>query len=153
MTLDERKDYMYDNLLGIIRTDEDLLVEICEELDSWNGFLGDDRCYYMSEIDDILGSRKPSEIIEMISSDFDKTCDFFYFSIYGLESCDSKADHYLDSFTDEDILDNYLDKMGHCNVSNGDFEELAEMYDTYTEDDMEEETDEEFMERVDALSC
>jgi hypothetical protein len=139
-------------MLGMIRTDSDLLVEICEELDNWNGFLGDDRCYYMSEIDDILYGKKPSDIIEMISSDFDKTCDFFYFSIYGLESCGDKADHYLDCFSDEDILDEYLKNGCHCNLSNGDFEELAELYDTYSDENTEDETDEEFMERIDGLS-
>jgi hypothetical protein len=41
--------------------------------------------------------------------------------------------------------------MGHCSISNGDFEELAEIYDTYTEDDMEEEDENEFTERIDSL--
>lgn len=151
MTLDERRNYMYEAMLEMLRTDDDLTCEICDELDSWNGFLGDDRCYWMSELDDILYGKKPSEIIDMITSDFDSSCDWFYFSIYGLESCDSKVDHYLDSFSHEDILDNYLDNMGHCNVSNSDFEELAEIYDTYTEDDMEEEDENEFTERIDNL--
>jgi hypothetical protein len=152
MNTQERQNYIYDTMLGMIRTDSDLLVEICEELDSYNGFLGDDRCYYMSEIDDILYGKNPSDIIEMISSDFDKTCDFFYFSIYGLESCGDKADHYLDCFSDEDILDEYLKNGCHCNLSNGDFEELAELYDTYSDENTEDETDEEFMERIDGLS-
>lgn len=106
----------------------------------------------MSDIDEILYGKKPSDIIEMISSDFDKTCDFFYFSIYGIESCDDRADHYLDNFSDEDILDSYLNNACHCSLSNGDFEELAELYDTYSDDDTESETDEEFMERIDGLS-
>ncbi len=152
MTTEERRNYIYDVMLGMIRTDSDLLVEVCEELDSYNGFLGDDRCWYMSDIDDILYGKKPSEIIDMITGDFDSSCDYFYFSIYGLESCDDKADHYLDNFSDEDILDNYLDNYSHCSLSNGDFEELAELYDSYSDDDTEEETDEEFMERIDGLS-
>ena len=152
MNTQERKQYIYDTMLGMIRTDSDLLVDICEELDSWNGFLGDDRCYYMSDINEILYGKKPSDIIEMITSDFDKSCEWFYFSIYGLESCDDRADHYLDSFSDEDILDNYLENAYRCTVSNSDFEELTELYENYSDDDTEEETDEEFMERVDDLS-
>ena len=152
MNTEERKNYIYDAMLGMIRTDSDLLVEICEELDSWDGFLGDDRCYYMGDIDDILYGKKPSEIIDMITSDFDSSCEYFYFSIYGLESCDDRADHYLDSFSDKDILDNYLNNACHCNLSNSDFEELAELYESYSDDDTEEETDEEFMERIDDLS-
>lgn len=152
MNTQERQNYIYDVMLGMIRTDSDLLVEICEELDGWNGFLGDDRCWYMSEIDDILYGKKPSEIIDLITSDFDSSCEYFYFSIYGLESCSDKADHYLDCFSDEDILDEYLKNGCHCNLSNGDFEELAELYDTYSDENTEDETDEEFMERIDDLS-
>jgi hypothetical protein len=152
MNTQERQNYIYDTMLGMIRTDSDLLVEICEELDSYNGFLGDDRCYYMGDIDDILYGKKPSEIIDMITSDFDSSCEWFYFSIYGLESCNDRADHYLDIFSDEDILENYLNKACYCNLSNNDFEKLAELYDSYSDDDTESETDEEFMERVDELS-
>jgi hypothetical protein len=152
MNTQERQNYIYDTMLGMIRTDSDLLVEICEELDNWDGFLGDDRCYYMGDIDDILYGKKPSEIIDMITSDFDSSCEYFYFSIYGLESCDDRADHYLDNFSDEDILDEYLKNGCHCNLSNGDFEELAELYDTYSDENTEDETDEEFMERIDGLS-
>ena len=152
MNTQERQNYIYDTMLGMIRTDSDLLVEICEELDSWNGFLGDDRCYYMGDIDDILYGKKPSEIIDMITSDFDSSCEYFYFSIYGLESCDDRADHYLDRFSDVEILDEYLGEACHCNISNSDFEELVELYESYSDDDTEEETDEEFMERIDDLS-
>jgi hypothetical protein len=88
----------------------------------------------------------------MVTSDFDFNNDYFYFSVYGLESCGDKADHYLDNFSDEDILDEYLKNGCHCNLSNGDFEELAELYDTYSDENTEDETDEEFMERIDDLS-
>ena len=151
MTLEERKQYIYNAMLDMIKADSDLAVEVCEELDSWDGFLGDDRCYSMDEIDEILGDRKPSELLNMVSSDFNYNDDYFYFDGYGnLESCDDKEDHYLDVFTHEEILDTYLDKYYHCDLSNADLEELADIYDGYSEDDMEE-TDEEFTERIDEL--
>ena len=152
MTLEERREYIYNAMLDMIKADSDLAVEICEELDGWNNFLGDDRCHDMCDIDEILGDRKPSDILNMVTSDFDYNDDYFYFSVYGLESCDDKADHYLDSFSDEDILDSYLDNACHCNLSNSDFEELTELWESYSDDDTEEETDEEFMERIDELS-
>ena len=152
MNTEERKQYIYDAMLEMIINDDDLLVEICEELDSWDGFLGDDRCYCMDEIDDILGDKKPSEVLSMVTGTFDYNDDYFYFSIYGLESCDDRAKHYSDCFSDEEILDSYLDNACHCDLSNGNFEELAELYDSYSDDDTEEETDEEFKERIDALS-
>lgn len=151
MTLEERKQYIYNAMLDMIQADSDLMVEICDELDSWNGFLGDDRCYNMCDIDDLLYGKKPSEIIDMITKDFDSSCEWFYFSIYGLESCDDRADFYLDCHSHEEILDEYLDNYSHCNLSNTDLEELADIYDGYNEDDMEDETDEEFTARIDEL--
>jgi hypothetical protein len=151
MTLEERKQYIYNAMLDMIQADSDLMVEICDELDSWNGFLGDDRCYCMSDIDDLLYGKKPSEIIDMITKDFDSSCEWFYFSIYGLESCDDKADFYLDCHSHEEILDEYLDNYSHCDLTNADLEELADIYDSYLEDDIEEETDEEFTARIDEL--
>lgn len=153
MTLEERREYIYKAMLDMIRTDSDLLTEVCEELDSWDGFLGDDRCYNMDEIDEILYGKKPSELLSMVSSDFNYNDGYFYFNGYGnLESCDDKEDRYLDVFTHEEILDTYLDNACHCNLSNSDFEELAGLYESYSDDDTEEETDEEFMERIDDLS-
>ncbi len=151
MTLEERKQYIYNAMLDMIQADSDLTAEICDELDSWNGFLGDDRCYCMSDIDDLLYGKKPSEIIDLVTKDFDSSCEWFYFSIYGLESCDDRADFYLDYYSHEEILDEYLDNYSHCDLSNTDLEELAEIYDGYDEGDMEEETDEEFTERIDEL--
>lgn len=153
MTLEERREYIYKAMLDMIKADSDLLVEVCEELDSWDGFLGDDRCYYMDEIDEILGDRKPSELLNMVTSDFDCNDVYFYFSIYGLESCNDKEDHYLDVFTHEEILDTYLDKYYHCDLSReyDNFETLAEEWNDYTDEDVENESDEEFTERIDEL--
>ena len=154
MTLEERREYIYNAMFDMIKADSDLAVEICEELDSWDGFLGDDRCYSMDEIDDLLYGKKPSEILNMVSSDFNYNDDYFYFNGYGnLESCDDKADIYLDVFTHKEILDTYLDKYYRCDLSRqyDDFETLAEEWNDYNEDDMENETDEEFTERIDEM--
>ena len=154
MTLEERREYIYNAMLDMIKADSDLAVEICEELDSWDGFLGDDRCYSMDEIDDLLYGKKPSEILNMVSSDFNYNDDYFYFNGYGnLESCDDKADVYLDVFTHEEILDTYLDKYYRCDLSRqyDDFETLAEEWNDYTEEDVENENDETFTERIDEM--
>lgn len=154
MNTQERKNYIYDVMLGMIRTDSDLLTEVCEELDSWDGFLGDDRCYNMDEIDEILYDRKPSELLNMVTSDFNCNDDYFYFNGYGnLESCNDKEDHYLDVFTHEEILDTYLNKYYRCDLSMeyDNFETLAEEWNDYTDEDVKNESDEEFTERIDEL--
>ena len=154
MTLQKRREYIYNAMLDMIKADSDLAVEVCEELDSWDGFLGDDRCYSMDEIDEILGDRKPSELLNMVSSDFNYNDDYFYFNGYGnLESCDDKADVYLDVFTHKEILDEYLDKYFRCDLSReyDNFETLAEEWSDYSDEDVENESDETFTERVDEL--
>jgi hypothetical protein len=154
MTLEERRDYIHNAMLDMIKADSDLFVEVCEELDSWDGFLGDDRCYNMDEIDEILGDRKPSELLNMITSDFDFNDDYFYFNGYGnLKSCDDKADVYLCSFDREEILDEYLVNYFRYDLSRkyDDFEKLAEELNDYTDEDVENEDDEEFTERIDEL--
>jgi hypothetical protein len=154
MTLEERRDYIHEAMLDMIKADSDLLVEVCEELDGWDGFLGDDRCYSMDEIDEILGDRKPSELLNMVSSDFNYNDDYFYFDGYGnLESCDYKEDRYLDIFTHKEILDEYLDKYFRCDLSReyDNFETLAEEWNDYTDEDVENESDETFTERIDEL--
>jgi hypothetical protein len=154
MTTEERKDYIHEAMLDMIKADSDLFVEVCEELDSWDGFLGDDRCYSMDEIDEILGDRKPSELLNMVSSDFDFNDDYFYFNGYGnLKSCDDKADVYLCSFDREEILDEYLVNYFRYDLSRkyDDFEKLAEELNDYTDEDVENEDDEEFTERIDEM--
>ena len=37
MTLQERREYIHSAMLDMIKADSDLVVEICDELDSWNG--------------------------------------------------------------------------------------------------------------------
>jgi hypothetical protein len=154
MTLQERREYIYNAMLDMIKADSDLLVEVCEELDGWDGFLGDDRCYSMDEIDEILGDRKPSELLNMVSSYFNYNDDYFYFNGYGnLESCDYKEDRYLDVFTHKEILDEYLDKYFRCDLSReyDNFETLAEEWNDYSDEDVENESDETFTERIDEL--
>ena len=154
MTLQERRQYIHNAMLDMIKADSDLAVEVCEELDSWDGFLGDDRCYSMDEIDEILFSKKPSEILNMVSSDFNYNDNYFYFNGYGLlESCNYKEDRYLDVSTHEEILDEYLNKYYRCDLSRqyDDFETLAEEWNDYTEEDVENESDETFTERIDEL--
>lgn len=160
MTIEERRQYIYDKAYAELENDSDAFCEACEELDSWNGFLGDDRCYDMGEIDELLYGKKPSEVIDMITSDFNSNDDFFYFSIYGLESCNDRYDHYSDNFSVDDVLDELINIYNHVSLTeNSTLDSLVELL--YNEDfgiDDEEDPDsednvpdEEFKQEVDAL--
>ena len=81
----------------VLEDDTDAFVEVCEELDNWNGFLGDARCFDMSEIDDVLYGKLPSEVIHMLAPDFDESCDYFYFNgnNYEIQNIYINCKHFL----------------------------------------------------------
>ena len=60
MDFEDRKQHVREAIAEVLDNDTDAFVSVCEELDNWNGLLGDARCYDISEIDDF----------------FDKTSDF-----------------------------------------------------------------------------
>ena len=125
--------------IEMIANDDDLLVDLVNELDSWDGFADTFRAYPMDEIDDICYGMKPSELIDKMTSDFCSTDDYFYFSIYGLESCDDVAELYRDNTTDEEVFDRVLENKHHLYFYNSDFEELLDEIDNYDEDEEGEE--------------
>jgi hypothetical protein len=160
MTIEERRQYIYDKAYAELENDNEAFCEACEELDNWDGFLGDDRCHYMSEIDELLYGKKPSEVINMITGDFNSNDDFFYFSIYGLESCDDRWSHYSDVCSVDDVLDKLIEEYNHVSLTeNSALDSLVELlfnedFGIEDEEDPDSEdnvSDEEFKQEVDAL--
>lgn len=159
MDYEKRKQYVYDKALELLKEDDDAFIEAVEELIRWNDFI-DVECFSMDEIDDICYGMKPSELLEKMTSDFDSNDNYFYFSIYGLESTDSKCDVYSDNTTVNEVLDELIDEYCHISLSgqldeyvsvlaNEDFG-IEEDWDM-DEDDEPNETDEQFKERVDNI--
>jgi hypothetical protein len=163
MDFDERKQYVYDKAIDILESDEDAFVEACEELDNWNGFLGDIRCMEMDMIDDYFD--KPSDLLEKMD-DFNYDNEYFYFSAYGyVNTTDDKHGVYSDDFSADDVLDELIDNYNHVDLTeNSELNELLTIlvnedfgidydweYDEAEEDEEPEETDDEFMERIDNL--
>lgn len=163
MDFNERRQYVYDKALEILDYEEDTFDEACEELDSWNGFLDESRCYSMDEIDEFF--TKPSDLLDKMS-DFDYGDEYFYFTVYGVSTTNDKHGLYSDNFSAEDVLDALIDNFSHVDLRESN--ELNELLDVLTsenfgieddwsydevdsEDDMPEETDDEFMERIDDI--
>ena len=152
MNYETRVKMIKDVMVDILKRDDDLFVEACTELDSWNGFLGDDRCYSMNDIDDLLCGKKPSEIIDMITKDFDSSCEWFYFSIYGLESCDDIVSHYRDAYYESDVLESLIDNYNHISeMTDSDFEIALEILANGDEDTIMEDSDEDFLKGLEQL--
>lgn len=113
------------------------LEEIIEELDSWNGYLGDDRYYYMDDINEIFYDSDPVEILNRAyfgydendkSSSFNPNREYFTFNGYGnLVSSDYKDySGYNDRWLVEAIEENrsHLDSLDN-------YEELSALFDAY----------------------
>lgn len=77
--------------------------EALENIDSYNGVLGDDRYYPMDMIDDFFIDKKPSEILSELSVSFNYNDDYFQFTPYGMVST-NKVD-YVDDLGYEYVLD------------------------------------------------
>lgn len=159
MDFDERRDYVLTKASEVLQEDSDLFVRMCEELDNWNGFLGDTRMFDMSEIDEFFS--KPSELLDKMN-DFDADDDYFYFDVYGVTTASDKYDIYSDNFDADEVIDAIVENYNHIDIDDATLKELVEIivnedfgieedweYDEdMDEDDEPEETDEEFMDRI-----
>lgn len=116
----------YDKIISYFRENEDVFAETIEELDSWNGFLGDDRYYPMEEMDDLFSGQSVEWILcraffgydeetYTINSDgtkeygpFNPCRDYFSFNGYGnFVSADYKDYFaYLDNYFIESLIEN-----------------------------------------------
>ena len=125
---------------------EEAFCEVIEELDSYNGYLGDDRYYPMEELDEFYSNTEPTEILtrayyghddetytlnddgtkNFSTSTFNPNREWFYFNGYGnLVSSDYKDYSYrLDNYFVDEVLENRYELPS---VEN--YEELAELLD------------------------
>lgn len=62
----------YDKIIAYFEDNEDIYNETIEELDSWNGYLGDDRYYSMEELDELYNGVEPSEILQRAFFGYDE---------------------------------------------------------------------------------
>lgn len=110
--------------LEMLKNDDDLFIEMVNELDSWNGYADGFRVYAMDEIDELLSCTRPSDILSQITKDFNYSDDYFYFSIWGLESTDYPAELYREHADEGEVLDEILEHWNNLYFYNEEFEEL-----------------------------
>ena len=51
------------DIIEYFKNNEDIFNDCMEELDSYNGYLGDDRYYSMDELDELYNGTEPSELL------------------------------------------------------------------------------------------
>ena len=104
-------DYIESRMIDYWKAHNDSFSRVCEDLDSYDGFLGDNRLYPMDEFDDLLGDKKPSEVVSMIDSDdFCYWDNYFWWDAYGLHSTDEKE--YFNDFDYSDVFEKLIDDYG-----------------------------------------
>ena len=137
-------------IIEFFNENEDIFNSCIEELDSYNGYLGDDRYYSMDEIDEFYSGTDPLELLRRAYygrdddnyttdssgnktyGEFNPNRDYFYYNGYGnLVSSDYKDySHKLDEYAIEEMSENrqYIDSI------DGD-DDLAALFDELEQED------------------
>ena len=137
-------DEMKARAIDMLKEDDDLFCAMVDELDSWNGYADGFRAYPMNELDDLFCGCRILEVLDKLGDDFDASDEFFYCSVYGIESTDDKAELYRDNVDSEELLDEILDYHRHLWMGeNAEFSDLIDALDCYDEEEEEEEEEEE----------
>ena len=137
------------DIIDFFKANEDIFTDAIEELDSYNGYLGDDRYYAMDELDELYSSTEPSELLrrayygydeETYTTDssgnktygeFNPNREYFRYNGYGnLVSADYKDySGQLDNYAVESMSENrsYIDSIEHSDELAALFDELEEL--------------------------
>ena len=148
MNKNKTKEIVIDEIIQYFKENEDVFNDCMEELDSYNGYLGDDRYYDMEELNDIYSGQEPQEILFRAFYGFDADSwhtdsrgdkeyrafnpnrNYFYFNGYGnLVSSDYKDySGNLDVYAIEAMSENrnYIDSIENDDTLSGLFDELEE---------------------------
>lgn len=143
------KETVIADIIQYFKENEDVFNDCVEELDSYNGYLGDDRYYSMEDLNDLYSGQEPQEILSRAFYGFDANSwhtdssgnkiyeafnpnrDYFYFNGYGnLVSSDYKDySDKLDEYAIEEMSENRSDinSIENDDTLAGLFDELEEI--------------------------
>lgn len=141
-------------IIEFFNENEEIFNSCMEELDSYNGYLGDNRYYSMDELDEFYNGTEPLEILRRAYygrdddtwttdssgnktyGEFNPNRDYFYYNGYGnLVSSDYKDySAHLDEYAIEAMSENrqYIDTIESD-------EDLTALFDELEQDESEEE--------------
>lgn len=116
------------------------------ELDSYNGWLGDSRCYDMYLLDEFFSGCTPLEVLERAYfgrdddnggdfSEFNPNRNYFYFNGYGNLVSTSYPDY--SSFLDDYVIESMIENRNYIDTIDTD-DELKQLFDKIEELDKEE---------------
>lgn len=130
-----------EKIINFFEENETIFNEAIEELDNYNGYLGDDRYYLMEELDELYYDVKPTEILTRAFCGYDEDYrandnedpapfnpnrEYFNLNGYGnLVSSDYKDYSYL---LTEDTINEMGENRYYIDIINK-IEELASLFD------------------------
>ena len=142
------KEEVIADIIQYFKENEDIFNDCMEELDGYNGYLGDDRYYDMEELDEFYNGQEPREILyrafyghdddtwetdrngNKVYGAFNPNRDYFYYNGYGNLVSSNYKDYSdkLDHWAIEEMSENrdYI-------YSIEDDEELAALFDELEE--------------------
>lgn len=121
MTATRTQEEIRKNIITYFENNEEEYNEVIEELDGYNGILGDDRYYNMDEFDELHTGLTPMEVLERtyyggdddtkdangMRGEFNPNRAYFYYNGYG-NLCSTDYKDYTDHL-DEYFLDDLID--------------------------------------------
>ena len=135
-------------ILEYFENNESIFEECMEDLDSYNGYLGDDRYYEMESLDEFYNGTNPLELLQRAYfgrdddnwtkdasgnktyGEFNPNRDYFYYNGYGnLVSSDYKDySAHLDEYAINSMLENrqYIDTIDDNDDLKSLFDELED---------------------------
>jgi hypothetical protein len=144
-----KKEKITNQIIEYFKNNEEIFNECIEELDSYNGYLNDDRYYLMEELNEFYSGQDPIEILyrafygrdddtwttdssgNKTYGEFDPNREYFYYNGYGnLVSSNYKDySHKLDHYFIEALIEN---RIHICSMD--EYEELTELFDKLEEE-------------------
>ena len=123
----------YENIINYFKENEDTFAAALEELDAYNGYLGDDRYYDMEMLDEFYHDTEPSEVLYRAFYGYDEDAwdydargdkhyrafnpnrDYFRYNAYGNLVSAAYKDYsaQLDEYAVKSMLDSidYIDTI------------------------------------------
>ena len=155
MTTRTRQDIIND-IIEFFEGRDDLFNDAIEELDSYNGYLGDDRYYSMYDLDELVTMKSVTDILNRAFFGYDENTwhtdshgqkeygafnpnrDYFKFNAYGNLISTDYPDYSdkLDSYAVEEMVENryYIDTID----KDSELSELFNELENYTEEETEQ---------------
>ena len=135
-----------EKIIEFFKGHDDIFIACMEELDSYNGYLGDDRYYYMDDLNEFYNGVDPIELLtrayygrddgawhinaygEKIYGEFNPNREYFYYNGYGnLISSDYKDySAHLDEYAIQAMSENryYIDSIDSDDELSALFDEM-----------------------------